>query len=344
MNKVFNSLLRLHAQKPMLDMGANSEPISVSEDRVMVGGNVLRRKRIVLKTGGCKTKTCTMCSIPSESVRQITEDEIYQQLVYSFNIYEEIDVLTLYTNGNFFNNKELSPQLRELIYSYVARSNVKSLVVESLPQFITPAEIQLAKEYLGGVKLEVAIGLQCMDDELRQWTINSTCSDRSFHDAVMALNVAGYSARAFILYGLPFLSKAESNRALTYTLKIIKDFPLSGIVICPLKPSENTVLETAYRQGFSEWIPSLEDVVEMCQYVASTHISRIIPVVISTSLLSYDESMPSTSNDRQSKIEVIRQFNNAKLEGNAVNWEEEDWCMESLKIKVQEFSKHVTAS
>ena len=69
-------------------------------------------------------------------------------------------LLALYNDGNFFAPREIPTEVQLAIADLVAKSGVDELVVESLPQFITRAQVEPFIRRLGPVRLEVGIGLQ----------------------------------------------------------------------------------------------------------------------------------------------------------------------------------------
>lgn len=125
MNKAWNILLRKFPQKPLFSEDTATRPVSVSVDEVVQGNNRMLRKRIVLKTGGCQTKTCTMCAIPTESIpSKISTEDIIAQLNFSWNTQEPVSIITLYTNGNFFYDKEMSESTRVAIYRWCSSKGI----------------------------------------------------------------------------------------------------------------------------------------------------------------------------------------------------------------------------
>jgi radical SAM enzyme (TIGR01210 family) len=197
-----------------------------------------------------------MCPLPDESVPNniiITDEDIKQQIDAAFINSDACDVLTVYHNGNFFADKELSDNVREYIYTRVANSNFKNLVVESLPQFITRNKLDKARAKLSGKIMQVAIGLQSWDDDIREYAINSTCTKDKFLEANALLKEFGYSAQVFLMFKPPFLSVQESIDDLVNGVVKLHKIGIDDPIICPMRVAKHTVVHALFNRG--EYIP-----------------------------------------------------------------------------------------
>lgn len=232
-------------------------PQSVDFDVVPSSEGCKTRCRVVLTAHGCKQATCTMCPLPDESVPgrvPVTTAHWLAQIQHALSQHDAIDILTLYHNGNFFSDAEVSAERREAIYAALRASSVSTLVVESLPQFITPAKVARAAELLGpGIKLEVAIGLQSVDDFLRETAMASPCTLKGFDQAWHALHAQGYSAQVFLMHQVPFLTPEESSVALLDSVKTLHDqYGLMDPILCPMRIAKATVVEELATLGLFE--------------------------------------------------------------------------------------------
>lgn len=281
------------------------------DDYIYIDKKQLRRRRALLLTGGCQVKTCTMCSLPYEDNHSMID--LLNQVKNIIKLNDDIDFLTLYNNGNFFYDKEITEEDRIKIYQYLANTKIKYLLVESLPQFITDNKLNNAKKYLNK-NLQVAIGLQTWDEKLRRKNIKTPCSNRSFEQSLILLKKYNYSASIFILYGIPYVDKDLSDVEITSTIDNLidldKNYDFSSIIICPLKPSEKSVLNfnIVNNNAHQTYLPTIEDVVYLCRNLKKLAINH--KIYISTSLLNYKESMPSVNQqNRQNYITEINLFN-----------------------------------
>ena len=91
-------------------------PESILVDNINIDGIMYKRKRFSLNTKGCQFKTCSMCPLPNNTISNINDDDVFLQLKNNIHKKENVDILTIYHNGNFFHEKEISKYLRLKIY------------------------------------------------------------------------------------------------------------------------------------------------------------------------------------------------------------------------------------
>jgi radical SAM enzyme (TIGR01210 family) len=227
-------------------------PQSTLEDVIVDGKGALKRRRVVLTAHGCCVSTCTMCPLPDESVPddvEVTEQNLKNQIDGAFVNAEGLDVLTLYHNGNFFADKEISEDLRRYIYRKMAQSPYKYLIVETLPQFITREKLQSAKELMGDKIVQVAIGLQSWDDTVREYAINSTCTKKAFLKSIELLKEFGYIPQVFLMFKPAFLTVNESIVDLSKGVSELHKIGVDNPIICPMRISKHTLVDVLHQNN-----------------------------------------------------------------------------------------------
>ena len=206
----------------------------------------LKRRRLVLTAHGCKVATCTMCPLPHEAVAPSTivpDETLLRQIDQACQNAQDVDVLTVYHNGNFFNSQEISNQVRHYLYAQVKNSGIKTLVVESLPHFITKAQLTLAKMQLGTAQLQVAIGLQSWNQFTREECINSPVKMKPFLDAIQLLKQFNFRAQVFVLFMPPFLNVGEAIKDLTESVTALHHVGIIDPIISPMRVTNHTVVQ-----------------------------------------------------------------------------------------------------
>lgn len=182
-------------------------PISLLEDKVYSNGNWEKRTRVVLMARPCKVGTCSMCPFPDEGlVAPHLDENIIKQLKNSLDYSGKSSILTIYHNGNFFLDTEISPNLRDKIYEEIKKAKYKALCVESLPQTISKKKIETFERALPGVRLEVCIGVQSCDPFVRKYCTLSPFSAGQLENAFESLLSRGHAPRCFLMFGQPFLN------------------------------------------------------------------------------------------------------------------------------------------
>lgn len=227
-------------------------PQSSTEDTILLHGMLLKRKRIVLLAPACVSATCTMCPLPNEAIdvnrRAFSQDNLIRQFDHAFHQSEvnSFEAVTVYCNGNFFADREISPIVRDAIYERLAQSKVGYLIVESLPNVITKEAIQRAKDKLGHVKLVVSMGLQSSDDDVREVAINTVCTKAAFECVVHLLNDFSFLPQVFCMVKPPFLTEHEAVGDAVGTLEYVQRLGVKEVILCPTKVSKNTVLSALF--------------------------------------------------------------------------------------------------
>lgn len=251
-------------------------PQSVSFDEVPGVHGLQRRCRVVLTAHGCQVATCTMCPLPDEAVPSttpVTTDNWLRQLKHALPDGVHADIFTLFHNGNFFSDREVSVQTREAVYTWLRETPVKTLVVESLPQFVTEDKLEQAWRHLRtDQRIEVAIGLQSTDAFLRETVLASTCSEQGFASALKALRSKGYGVQVFLMHQMPFLTVQEASVALVNSVQVLRSqHAVVDPILCPLRIAPATVAHELYQQGQLQ----LASMWELADVLA--HIRAIVP-------------------------------------------------------------------
>lgn len=246
-----------------------TKPQSERDDTIYFQGRLVKRKRIVLLTPGCTVATCTMCPLPNEALdparRSITPEQIIEQFDSSFSKEDDdYEIITIYHNGNFFVEKEIPTKVRQHIYNFVRNSPATTLVVESLPQFVTEERMAEAKQFLGKKKLSVSIGLQSSDDIVRELAVNSTCSRIGFEKANNLLLDNGYSTVAFLMIKPPFLTEHEAIEDTLNSIKYLQQLGISESILCATRITPNTIVHILHEEGnfTSPWLWSVLEVLK----------------------------------------------------------------------------------
>lgn len=287
---------------------------TVVNDTVIVSGKVLKRKRVSLNYKSCKVKTCSMCPFPNDGIsNDIGDKYVFEQLNNSGCKKDKYDMLTLYHNGNFFADNEISSELRKKIYLYISELNITDFVVESLPQTITNNKLSEFKSICPNIKLHVAMGVQTMDTFLREYAILSNFSEDNLNNAIRSLIDHNYIPRIFLMYGIPFLNNKESLNLIIKDVKSIKEkYNIEeNIVICPLVIMPNTLVnDISNKTGYKA--PEIDEINNLIGCFASLNLYPKITINSSV----YEYSNDSYKREQYIKIKEKLILFNEKLYSN----------------------------
>ena len=219
--KFISELLEhIHAKIPTetYDTQKVAAPTEIREE-IFAGINY-KRAVMFLLSNGCEWALkdghgCTMCG---HLARQTRTAEAVSTAEYMHQFNEEFDkidfkefpLLNLYNNGSFFNDNEISHEARQGILERIGREkDIKMVVFETRPEFVTEAGIKEVKELLPGKHVEVAIGLEIKDDFYRTICINKGFTLKQYDQAARIIT-KDLHLRTYVLLKPPFLTEKES--------------------------------------------------------------------------------------------------------------------------------------
>ena len=122
-----------------------------------------------------------------------------------------INTLAIFMAGSFLNKNELPIKAQDLVVAFFIAGNSQKLLIESRPEYITRNKIRL-KEYVhraGIKKIEIAIGLEASDDEIRNGKIKKRMSKKQYYRALAAIKEINALSNTYILIGAPSLSERQ---------------------------------------------------------------------------------------------------------------------------------------
>ncbi|NUP46308.1 MAG: hypothetical protein HOW97_03180 [Catenulispora sp.] len=178
----------------------------------------------------------------------------------------DYEVLSLYNDGSFFAPREIPRDVQVEIGRLVAAARVRRLVVESLPQFVTAAVLEPFLAALGGVQLEIGIGLQSADALVRETLVNTRISQVSFERAVSVMSGLGVAPKVYLMVKPPFLTDAEAVTDVVQSVDYLTGLGVTGMTLCPTRVSRNTVAWELWQAGLYQ-PPNLWTVVDAVRRV-----------------------------------------------------------------------------
>ena len=261
-----------------------SAPQSARDDQVLLGDKMVRRRRIVLLTPMCSAATCLMCPLPNEALdskrRPITPEEISAQFdsVMEDGQDADFELLTLYTNGNFFADAEVPPVSRKHMYKLFKESKAEFLLVESLPQFLSKEKMEEAKNIIGDKKLIVAIGLQSASDLTRAISVNTTTTRESFERAYALLKEFDFMIQAFLMIKPPFLTDDEAIEDTVKSIQYLHELGIQNPILCATRVAPNTVLELLSKEGKfrTPWLWTVIEILKRSAQVSPNAFPRVV--------------------------------------------------------------------
>ncbi|MFI6112886.1 radical SAM protein [Kitasatospora sp. NPDC051164] len=245
--------LRLRTSGPVKP----AEPRFTDFDKIRLGsGELVGRKKVIIMSGGCSVPTCTMCpftnfnnyGIDGAASAESLLDQVRRTLARTEDE-PDYEVLCLYNDGSFFAPREIPRDVQVEIARLVAAAGVKRLVVESLPQFVTEHVLAPFVQALGGVRLEIGIGLQSADQLVRETLVNTRISQKSFERALAVMAGLGVDPKIYLMVKPPFLTDGEAVTDVVESVDYLTGLGVRGMTLCPTRVSQHTVAWELWRAG-----------------------------------------------------------------------------------------------
>lgn len=286
--------------------------ISLRDGFAKFSGRVI----IGLRTKGCSWARdpkggCTHCAISFSRLCSMDHINILPQFLEDFVKYnfEDYPVLCLYTPGSFFDDDEISPELRIQILEIISKDkSIKRLAVESRPDYITEEKIGEVREILPNMEIEVGLGLDSADDRIRNILINKGFNFESYVKACDILNRFEITRVTYVLVKPPFLTESEAIIDAIDSAK--KAFELGSSVVSfePMSVQENTVVYQLYRDGLYRppWLWSVIEIVNEVDALGETRIGQFL----------YPVPICAASNCTKCTFEVVQRISQFNKLGN----------------------------
>lgn len=233
-------------------------------------GKNIHRVVIYLRSGGCEwalKSGCTMCGHLKEQTKEdISAEQFIEQFITEHSKYDfaHYPILDLYNNGSFFNDKELPPEARRKILKIIADDDdIEMLVLESRPEYIEETKLKETKKILKDKRVEIAIGLETINDEIRELCINKGFTLKEFETAA-ELITSILNLRVYILMKPPFITEAEAIHDAIASIKHCFDIGASVVSLETVTVQDYTLIDLLYRNGLyrTSWLWSLAEIIK----------------------------------------------------------------------------------
>jgi len=148
------------------------EYISTWTEKDLLHGKVVDAWVIIFRTRGCywaRTSGCSMCGYVNDVAQEVTPADIEHQLDVVLGKHESQPMVKVYTSGNFFDDHEVSPEIRGKILDGLG-DRCDKVIVETLSHMIRKEQVEEALESVD--HLEVAFGLESTNERVLRYGVN----------------------------------------------------------------------------------------------------------------------------------------------------------------------------
>jgi radical SAM enzyme (TIGR01210 family) len=235
----------------------------------------VKRLIIFLRSTGCewveKTGGCTMCGFycATSRGREVSAEEYIAQFEY---VMDEVDlrdypVISLYNDGNIFNEHEMPIRAVEQMCKYIdGYDNIKKVVVESRIDYSPDEHVQKMKKSLNGRLLEVAFGFESANSQVMNLCINKGFSAHNFDIFYSRMRKMGVLAKPLLLVKPPFLTEREAIQDVLQTLSYCASRGIDYVDLEVTTVEKNTVVHELWKYNLYRppWLWSLIDLLQQC--------------------------------------------------------------------------------
>lgn len=251
----------LENKRPFPDQKLN-RPVSFWTKKERLMDKVGKELTIILRTRGCYWALdhggCSMCGyIEDANIEDVAPQKIINQFDYAVeNTIEEIRldsddyVLKIFNSGSFFDDSEMNEEIRQHIYKRIAKiPEITEFIVESRIEFVTEEKIEEMKSYLSKKYIEVGIGLESVNDHIRNKYINKGLDFRDFINTKDLCKRKGVGVKAYLLFKPPFLNEQAAIDDCVFSIKELIKLGIDTISINPCNIQKNSYVEYLWYQN-----------------------------------------------------------------------------------------------
>lgn len=233
---------------------------------------------LVFYTQACQWSRCLGCNLPSKmSPRHVDFAAIMKQVDWVFSrpeimaMSDRVAKVIISNNGSVLDEKTFSTTA--LVY-LMAKINlhltrVSALSLETRPEYVDWEELEILKRVAAEgeteTRLELAIGFEAFDEEIRNAIFKKGLDLSKFEEKVAEIAKHGFGLKCYLMQKpVPGLndeaSTADVQRAIEYFISLQKKFNIRiNVHLNPTYVAKGTQLEKSFRAGqFSP--PHLRDV------------------------------------------------------------------------------------
>lgn len=273
----------LHSAIPPSDPPDVRRPAHIEIREEYFEGKNVKRAVIFLLSNGCEWALksaygCTMCGHIAKQTRSqqpISAADFIVQFKTAFSTldFKGIPILNVFNNGSFLNGNELPSDARRTILSLInEKKDIKRLLIESRPEFITESIIRETKSLIPNTELEIAIGLETADDFRRIISVNKGFTLSQFTQAANIIIKNKVRLRCYLLLKPPFYSEKEAIDDAVDSIKTAFSLGVMTTSLEAMTVQKYTLIEYLYSNNLYRmpWLWSIIEVIKK-----TSHLGRV---------------------------------------------------------------------
>jgi len=249
--------------------GDLNQPVATWYEADLFHTQQIQALAIILRTSGCSWARnhggCTVCGYTQDSALNPPQfDHIKAQISVALQKAKStpISVIKIFTSGSFFDETEIPPITRQYILEQLSDlPHLQNVILETRPEYVQSENLDEAKRILGNISLEIAIGLETSNDQIRETCIHKGFTYQDFIRAAKLIRSQECDLRAYLLLKPPFLTEQEAiDDSITSAISAVSD-GATTVSINPITIHAGTLIERLWLQKYYRhpWLWSIID-------------------------------------------------------------------------------------
>ena len=233
-----------------------------------------KRAVVYLMSNGCEwalksAHGCMMCGHLAKQTRRDKSISVEDYLKQFEQEFEKIDfkkypILNLYNNGSFINDNEIPAEARKgMLKKINENTDIKMLVLESRPEFVTEERIKEIKRLIPDRHVEIGVGLEIKNDFYRGICINKGFSLQRYNFAANIITKY-LNLRTYVLLKPLFLTEKEGIEQAIETIEYAFARGTTTVSLEACTIQDYTLMKYLYEQGLysTPWLWSIIEIVK----------------------------------------------------------------------------------
>jgi radical SAM enzyme (TIGR01210 family) len=253
------------------------EPFSKqSRWKLAIGTNPCIRTRL--------KKRCVFCGF-TDLEFPLPADQVGQVLlnVLKENSTNQVNRLELFVSGSFFDDVEVSPESRQIIFETLNHSHIPDILVESRPEFIIEKNLMSLSQFINPRRVTIAMGVETMNDQHRKY-LRKGITTKEIVQSIEVIAKAGMNFQAYLLLKPPYLANDRQAiinfiRDVQLLIKITQEEQCSlAVAIQPMFIADKTKVINLFTQKTFRppWLYTIAFVLKILEALKVKNDFRII--------------------------------------------------------------------
>ena len=202
--------------------------------------------------------------------REISAAEYIAQFEHVMDAVDlgDYPIVSIYNDGNIFNEREMPVAAIEKICSYIdGYKNIRKVVVESRIDYSPDEHVAKMKKALNGRQLEVAFGFESANARVMNLCINKGFSANNFDVFHSRMRGMGVLTKPLLLVKPPFLTEGEAIDDILQTISYCVSRGIDYVDLEVTTVEKNTVVHELWKNNLYRppWLWTLVELLQQCR-------------------------------------------------------------------------------